>query len=266
MTTDYYKAYFESLAQRGIKLTDAQKSWYIKKHEVLQDAMKKEYPSFPEEAFEVNMNGLYYAAHVSAARNSKRILHIPEEPTLRVHTSWDLGFSDHNCIIFFQIVGKEVHIIDFIEGSGHSLADYCKMVHKKDYHLGTHLGPHDLKVHEYSTGVSRIDTAAKLGVQFVLVPDVSLADGIDCVRNNFSKFFFHNNDNVLKLVHHLENYTQKWDSSLGMWSGRPSHDEHSHCCDAFRYLCLGLSLCTDESQSVTQSQADSYFRTHGRRI
>lgn len=260
-----FEPYFKSLEARGVKLTEGQKLWYTKKAEILGDRMKAEYPTFPEESFEVNTQGLYYASHISAARQASRILHIPQDDTLKVHTAWDLGFHDSTSIIFFQIAGKEIHIIDFVEGTGQSLAEYIKALKKKDYIYGTHLAPHDIKIREYSTGVSRIETAAKLGFAFTMVPDISLQDGIDATRNIFPRLYFNNNDSVLRLVTHLENYSQKWDNTQGLWSGRPDHNQHSHASDSLRYLAVGINYCTDDQQSTTQEQADSYYRQYGRR-
>lgn len=262
----YYDVYFESLAAQGIVLTEGQKKWYIKKCDVNQENMKKEYPSTPQEAFEVNTSGLYYAAHITAARNSGRILNIPHDPTLRVHTAWDLGFSDANTIIFFTVSGKEIHIIDYYEASGLSLVEYIKYIKKKDYVYGQHLAPHDIRNHEYSTGVSRIDTASKLGIHFTMVPNLPLIDGIDAVRNIFPRLCFHNSDAVLSFVNRIENYTQKWDKQLGVWSGRPEHNISSHSADGLRYLAVGLSYCMEESQGVTQEMADNLWRSHGRKL
>lgn len=258
--------YFNELTSKGIPLTQGQRSWYIKKAEILGENIKKEYPSTPDEAFEVNTDGLYYAKQISIARAQKRVLNIPFDRTIKVHTSWDLGFSDATTIIFFQIAGKEIHIIDFEEGTGKSLSDYVKMLKDKPYIYGTHIAPHDIKIHEYSSGKSRLDTAAKLGVSFVLCKDLPLMDGIDAVRNLFPRLYFHNGDSVLKLVRHLESYSQKWDKALGQWSGRPDHDDHSHAADSLRYLCLGLESCQDEGQSMTQQEADAIYRQYARRI
>lgn len=263
---EFIDAYFEELAKKGIKLTDAQKKWYRKKQEILGDAVKKEYPSTVDEAFEVSVDGFYYATYINAARATKRIAYIPHDPTVKVHTAWDLGFSDSTCIIFFQLIGQAVHIIDFLEGSGKSLADYIKEIKLKDYVYGTHLAPHDIKVREYTSGVSRIQTAAKLGLPFTIVPDVSIQDGIDTVRNMFSRLHFHNSDAVLSLVRHLENYSKAWDKTLGQWSGRPEHDVHSHSGDCIRYMCVGIPSCLDEGQSLTQAQADAMFHTYGKRF
>lgn len=261
-----YNAYFDTLKAQGIKLTEGQKRWYIKKAEVLQESMKKEYPSTAAEAFEVNTVGLYYAAHVSAMRAQKRIINIPYDPTLKVHTAWDIGFTDFTSIIFFCVSGKEIHIVDFIELTGCSLVECIKALKSKDYIYGTHLAPHDIRNHEYSTGVTRYETASKLGINFVIVPDVSIADGIDTVRNMFPRLWVNNSDSCLSLVHHIENYSQVWDTRLGCWSGRPNHDPHSHAADSLRYLCVGLDLALSDAQGVTQDQADAMWRQHGRRI
>lgn len=267
MTFGQHDAYFDDLERKGIKLTDGQKRWYVKKHETQQSKMKKEYPSTPEEAFEINLDGLYYASHVQAARSGKRVLNIPYDPTLKVHTAWDLGFRNLNAIVFFQVAGKEIHIIDFIEGTGFSLVQYIKMLKEKPYIYGMHLGPHDIKVTEYSTGVTRFETASKLGIIFSVVPDISLQDGIDAVKNLFPRCYFTSSDAVLSLLTHLENYSQAWDKISGCWTGRPNpHDVHGHCADAFRYLAVGVNYVLEESQSFTQEQADAAWRQYGRKL
>lgn len=263
MTPDKY---FAELYAQGVQLDEAQKRWWTKKWEVLGETMMKEYPSTPDEAFSVNTQGLYYATAVNLVRSQRRVCNISYDRTLKVHTAWDLGFADATSIIFFQLSGKEIHIIDFIESSGVSMAEYIKQLKDKPYIYGTHLAPHDIKNHEYSTGITRFETASKLGIGFTLCPDLSINDGIDAVRNAFPRMWFHNSDEVLRLVGHLENYTQRWDKSLGQWSGRPEHDAASHAADSLRYLVLGLDFCQDESQGLTQAQADALWREHGRRI
>ena len=261
-----FESYFKELQDKGINLSDEQKKWYIKKASILGEDVKREYPSTPDEAFEVNTAGLYYAIPISIARYQNRIRNIPFDRTVKVHTAWDLGFRDATCILFFQIMGREIHLIDFVEKTGTSIAEFAKILHSKEYVYGSHLAPHDIKVHELSSGVSRFDTAAKLGIPFSLVPDLSIADGIDMVRNMFPRLYFHNSQPVLDMVRHIENYSQKWDRTVGQWSGRPDHSPHSHCADALRYLCVGLDHCTDESQGVSQEKADALWRTHGRRV
>ena len=65
---------------------------------------------------------LTYAKQISLARAEKRIGFVPYDESLPVSTAWDLGYNDSTTIWFFQVAGKEIHLIDYVEGSGESLA------------------------------------------------------------------------------------------------------------------------------------------------
>jgi hypothetical protein len=45
-----------------------------------------------------------------------------KDETLPVFTAWDLGYNDSTAIWFFQILGKEIRLIEYLEGSGESLS------------------------------------------------------------------------------------------------------------------------------------------------
>lgn len=53
-----------------------------------------------------------------------------------------------------------------------------------------HIVPHDAAVHEYSTGLSRVEVARNHGVPFTIAPDISLIEGIDAVRNILNRYWF----------------------------------------------------------------------------
>jgi len=52
--------YFARLASRGIELTEGQKAWYVKTAEPLGDKVRREYPSYSDEAFEASIGGSFY--------------------------------------------------------------------------------------------------------------------------------------------------------------------------------------------------------------
>lgn len=52
--------YFSELAEKGIKITEQQKSWYALKWSTQKDDMKREYPSTPEEAFEAAARDCFF--------------------------------------------------------------------------------------------------------------------------------------------------------------------------------------------------------------
>lgn len=236
--------YFTSLKERCIELTEQQKNWYVKKQATQLDDMKREYPSTPEESFETARDGAYFARSLSVARMENRIGKIFYNPELPVHSAWDLGFADSTSIWLFQVEGKEIHLLEYIENSNEPLTYYLKLLKAKDYVWGRHLCPHDIKNHEYGNGLTRLDIARKNGFNLTVVPDLSLDDGIDAVRYMLNRCFF-DEAKCARGLTHIDNYKRAWNSSQGCWSSHPVHNAASHAADALRTLAVGLKLVTE---------------------
>ena len=243
------ETYFKELEGKGIGLYPAQKFWYVKKAETQNTDMMREYPSTPDEAFHTSLEGAYYSRQMLDVRKEKRIQNIPHDPTVLVHTSWDLGFGDSTSIWFFQICGKEVHLIEYYENSGEPLTFYLKQLSERPYQYGSHLVPHDAAVHEYSTGLSRIEVARNLGFTFTKVPDIGLDEGIDAVRYVLRKCRF-DQEKCSYGIKALESYRRAWNESQGCWSSKPHHDQFSHSTDAFRMLAVGLDRVVRSTEPV----------------
>lgn len=235
----YLKEYFQSLDAKGINLSGAQIAWYCKKYQTQEDDMLREYPSTPDESFQGSASGLFYGRHIALARIEKRISNVPYDENALVHTSWDLGFGDNTAIWFFQLVGKEIHLIDFFQDSGKSLAEYIHEVKKRPYTYGYHIAPHDIAAHELSNGSSRLEVAKKLGLNFTVVDKLTVIEGIDAARGVFPRCWF-DSEKCREGIRMLENYRKEWDDRLARWSEKPIHDYASDASDAFRYLAVGL--------------------------
>ncbi len=233
--------YFESLEGRGVALDSEQKYWYMAKFATQVDNMMREYPSSPEEAWSQSNEGTYYGRQITQARLENRIGHVPYDESLPVYTAWDLGYNDSNSIWFFQVFGKEIRLIDYVEGSGESLSHWLGVVKSKPYIYEKHLAPHDIMVTEYSSGVSRQSTARKMGISLIPVPRASVNAGIDQVRNILNRCWF-DEKKCSQGIKCLENYKKEWNDRLGCWNSSPRHDWSSHCSDAFRVLAVGLSI------------------------
>lgn len=242
--------YFLSLTSKGIKIDEEQKNWYALRFATQGEDMKREYPSTPEECWEVSNEGCYYSKHIIQARLDKRIGNIPYDESLPVYTSWDLGYNDSTTIWFFQVYGKEIRLIDYLEGSGESLAHWLGVVKSKDYVYEKHLAPHDIKVHEYSSGMTRLASARKLGFSLIPVQKVDLIPGIDQVRNILNRCWF-DERKCSQGIKALENYKKEWNDRAGCWNSSPLHNWASHGADAFRTLATGLHYITGQT-----SQAD----------
>ena len=136
-----YDDYFKSLADRDIQLTKEQKNWYYKKSLTQKDDMKREYPSYPDEAFESANEASWYGKWLQEARFQGRVTNVPWDRETKVFMAMDIGYGDATAITWWQMVGQEVHIIDYYENSGEALPFYLKIIKDKPYIYDQHFGP-----------------------------------------------------------------------------------------------------------------------------
>jgi len=257
--TTEMQAYFVHLSSLGIELDQEQKAWYIGKEVTQQDDMRREYPSTPEESWEVSNEGLYYSKQMTIVRAEKRIGFVPYDESIPVHTAWDLGYNDANSIWFFQVFGKEIRLLEYLEGSGESLSHWLGIIKAKPYNYDKHLAPHDIMVHEYTSGMTRQASARKMGMNLIPVQKVEIIPGIDQVRTILNRCWFDEKkcDKGLKA---LDNYKKDWDDRNACWRSQPLHNWASHGADAFRTLAVGLNLVTRQSPD-TGHNPDNYRQT-----
>jgi hypothetical protein len=251
--------YFKSLEDQEIFLTSQQKSWYSKKQSTQQEDMKREYPSTPDEAFETAITGAYYAKQLDLARIEGRITKVLYDPQLPVHTAWDLGYGDSTAIWVFQVSGRWINLLEYIENSNEPLTYYLKILKSKDYIWGTHLVPHDAAHHEYGSGLTRIETARKNGFHFTLSHDILRDEGIDAVRHMFNRFWF-DEEKCSRGILALDNYRRQWNAKQGCWSSSPCHDENSHCADSIRTLATGFDKI--EGKGLTEKEAENLINRY----
>src|SRR3990167_3613668 len=107
--------------------------------------------------------GSYYWKEYDEAEKAGRFGNVPYDPNGSVHTVWDLGIADSMAIGFYQIIGQEVHKIDYYENTGEGFPHYVKILQEKGYVYGKHFAPQDIKVRELSTGKTRWEIAKTLG-------------------------------------------------------------------------------------------------------
>lgn len=189
-------------------------------------------------SFEAAVQGSYYGAQLQAAEQEKRITTVPVETSIPVDTWWDLGVGDATAIWFTQNVGKEIRIIDYYQATGEGLPFYAKVLQDKPYIYRSHNAPHDIQVRELGSGKSRLETAQKLGINFRVVPNIAVDDGINAVRLIFSKCWF-DEQRCKQGLNALANYHKEYDDKRKEYKNTPYHDWSSHASDAFRYFAVG---------------------------
>jgi phage terminase large subunit len=202
----------------------------------------EEYEQEYECSWSAAIKGAVYGAEMASAVRDKRIGFVPIEPSLEVHTFWDLGISDAMSIWFAQAVGREIRLIHYHEDSGKGMQHYANYLRQfaKDHGItyGTHLAPHDIEVRELMTGRSRRDTAADMGITFVVVRQHRVHEGIEAARKMLARCWFDSNRCKLG-TEALQHYRFKWDDKRQTFADKPDHDWSSHCADAFRILAVG---------------------------
>ncbi|MFA6991920.1 MAG: terminase [Candidatus Gracilibacteria bacterium] len=260
-----FQEYFHELdVKHGIKLTDAQKRWYIKKEATNKTKIFEEYPSILEEAFMASTEGAYYYQEFLKVYAQKRICQVPYDKTLGVvDTWWDLGMNDMNIIIFTQQSGSAIRVIDVYSNSGEGLEYYVKILKEKGYNYGMHTFPWDISIRDLSTGVARKDTLQQLGLYNVRVAEkIPVQDGIDRTRLLFSRFYF-DEKNTEVLYNALANYRKDWDAKTGVFKSYPRHDKASHFADAMRCLAVawrdGMDMLYNENETKINEKEQSYF-------
>ena len=209
---------------------------------------ENEYLQEFECSFDAAITGAYYAKEIQQAQESGRITRVPYDKALRVNTAWDLGVSDSTAIWFYQQVGREIRIIDYLEAAGHGLDYYAGELDKRGYLYGKHYAPHDIQVRELGTGKSRWDIAKHLGITFQTLAASNVQDGISNARLLISRMYFDEHKCAIGLDA-LRQYREKRDEKRNVNLG-PLHDWSSHCADAFRYLAVGFAETQPKRESV----------------
>ena len=194
-------------------------------------------------SFDRGIDGAFYAKLITKMRDEERILPIAYDPYKLVHTAFDLGWDDCTAIIFFQIDGDRIKIIDCEEHSNKTLNWYSNLLKDKGYRYGTHLFPHDVRhVDGLSTGLTREELLEDLQIHVTVVPKSFIVDGIEAVKVILSSRVWINSDKCQTLIKSLENYHREWDDKRKIYSNKPNHNWSSHCCDSLRYLAEGLKF------------------------
>ncbi|TAL08266.1 MAG: hypothetical protein EPO02_13265 [Nitrospirae bacterium] len=187
--------------------------------------------------------GAYYAEQIRRMQAEGRITPIPIDRGVRVHTSWDLGRTNATAIWFWQCVGRERRAIDYYESSGAGLDHYATVLHDKRHEhkwvYGEHYLPHDIKITELTTNLSRQATLESLGVAPInVVKEHNILDGINAVQRMMDRTWI---DPVrcARGLEALKAYRKEWDDTLHDWKKSAYPDWSNHGADAFRYFAAG---------------------------
>jgi hypothetical protein len=159
-----------------------------------------------------------------------------------------------------QMAGNEIRLIEYMEDTGKGLDHYIRLLGQREYIYGEHWGPFDLKVRELTTGMTRLELAAELGIYFNVVPRMPIQDGINAIRSIFTRLWFDRNG-CDKGLNCLWNYRRDWDERGGIFKPKPVHDWASHGADSLRYLAMSIEHITNSAGIAGGTKKPRVFAT-----
>jgi len=205
------------------------------------------------------VEGAIYHREILAAKSAGRLRNVPYDPLLRVHTIWDLGWNDKMSILLVQKQSSELRLIEYIEDSHRTLADYVADLRAKPYRWGTDWLPHDARAKDYKSGRSAEEILIALERKVSIVPEIGVEAGINAARLIFPRTYF-DKDKASLLFNRLGRYRRQINQTTNE-PGAPLHDENSHGADGYRYLGVVADQLTNEDMVITDPYAG--FRRYG---
>ena len=231
---------------------------------MLEEKIQQEYYC----SFDAQIPGAIYSREMAAAYADNRIKPIPIEPSVEVHTFWDLGRnkrSGNMAIWFVQSVNMEIRLVAYYQNHGEGMAHYINYLRDfeqaHDIRYGYHYAPHDIGVTELMNNKTRQATAKKMGINFIMVPRIDfIQNGIEATRKLFPRFIFDdtrilNNPKYNQVgtelgVNGIASYQYVLDEKTQQYSDTPLHDWCSDPADALRQLGQAWSPRLDKGRKV----------------
>lgn len=190
-------------------------------------------------SFDAAIRGAIYRSELAAMDAEGRLCSVPYDPAVPVWTAWDLGIGDATAIWCAQLVGKEIHIIDYYEAVGEPLAHYVEWLDKKPYRYGIDLLPHDAGARELGTGKTREELLRANGRKVRVLPRQEIDDGINAAKMLLPRCWF-DKARTERGRECLAHYRRDFNDRMGVFKDAPVHDWASHGADAMRCLAMGL--------------------------
>jgi phage terminase large subunit len=212
-------------------------------------------------SFTRGAEGAYYGKQIQQARDEDRITILNVARDIPVHSAWDIGVGDSSAIwLFQQLSNGKLNFLDYYENHGVGLEHYISYLDnfrtKHSIIWGTHYVPHDMRNREFSSGISRMDTAERLGYKMTAVVKDGHAygfeAGIQCVRSTLSSCVF-DSKGCKRGIDCLDFYRKKYNETLKVYYDEPCHDQWSHGADAFRMACVGIKELGDQRRMTPDS-------------
>ena len=224
------------------------------------------YPHTYEGEYAKAFEGAYFARELAQARMEGRIGggRVGTDPLLPIRAIFDIGGAgakaDAMAIWITQWVGREVRILDYIEGQSQPLAYYANEMRSRGWGKAVIILPHDGLNASAITGKQYVDHWRDAGFE-VAEPVANQGAGaamqrIEAVRRIFPNLVFNDTPAVTGGLDAIGFYHERKDEARNIGLG-PEHDWSSHAADA-----LGLLAIVYEAPTL-QKPRDRYSGRRG---
>jgi phage terminase large subunit len=221
---------------------------------VLEDERKLDLELYPdryehiwEGEYARALEGAYFAKQLAECKAQGRIGKVAADPLLPIRAVFDLGGSgasaDAMAIWITQWVGREIRVLDYIEGVGQVLAYYVNELRSRGWGKAICILPHDGINENNLTGKKYKDHVEEAGFEVVVIKNQGKGAAmmrIEAARRLFPQIWF--NETTTEAGRDaLGYYHEKRDEQRNMGLG-PEHDWSSHGADAFGLMCVAYEI------------------------
>lgn len=189
------------------------------------------------------LEGAYYARQLMTAKTEGRITRLAADPMLSVRAYWDIGGAgaraDAMAIWIVQFVGREIRVLDYIEGQGQVLGYYVTELRQRGWIKAECILPHDGVNTNNITGKRYEDHLRDAELNVRVVPNQgagAATQRIEAARRWFSRIWF-NEAPTGPGREALGYYHERRDEARNIGLG-PEHDWSSHAADAFGLMAI----------------------------
>lgn len=242
--------YFEKVFKKtGAVLSANQKAWYVKKSIELGPKIKREHPSWAEEAFEAPIDGAILEHEMTLLDKMGRIGSFPWVPQLPVHTFWDIKGT--TAIWCMQRVNGRNRFIHYVEDVNMGFEYFVNRLNALGYTWGMHFLPHDGRTRIQGLHVETPQSILeRLGFRRPeIVPRVATkALGIALLKPFLlaSEFDEQGCPDGLKA---LRNFRRQWSEIKGGYVDEPMDNWAAHGTDAIRQAAQAGEIPSHENTS-----------------
>ena len=204
--------------------------------QLAEDQYLQEY----ECSFEAAIVGAIWGTEMRRVSEDGRITKVENKIEVKTHTAWDLGHTDDTAIWWYQVIGGEIHIVDFFALSGGTIEEFVTKIKEKPYNYGKHYLPHDARARTLASGGKSVieQMATHLGINnLAIVPSLTVQDGIQAVRMALPRCWF-DAEKCADGIEALRQYQREYDEDKKAFRQTPKHDWTSHPADAMRMLAI----------------------------